>query len=89
MEYSHLVKIIADILKEYDIEKPVFEAFQAGIRPFGEPQLVSLISDRLNRAGILAKTRRAPDLDIHGDWAIEFKIVRPYGDSGKEQRIGL
>ena len=34
--------------------------------------------------GIEAQTRRSPDLDIGGVWAIEFKIVRPFGDNGRE-----
>jgi hypothetical protein len=34
--------------------------------------------------GISARTKRTPDLDVCSDWAIEFKIVRPYGDNGKE-----
>lgn len=84
MGYSQLIKIIADILKEYDAEKPVHKVFKAGIGPFGEPQIVSIISAKLNQVGIPAKTRRTPDLAIQGDWAIEFKIVRPYGDNGKE-----
>ncbi len=84
MDYSQLIKIIADILKEYDAEKPIHKEFKAGIGPFGEPQIVSIISAKLNQVGILAKTRRTPDLDINTDWAIEFKIVRPFGDNGKE-----
>jgi len=84
MEYSQLIKIIADILKNYDAENPIHKTFKAGIGPFGEPQIVSIISSRLNQADIPAKTRRTPDLDIQGDWAIEFKICRPFGDNGKE-----
>lgn len=30
------------------------------------------------------ETRRTPDLLIKGSWALEFKIVRPFGDNGKE-----
>ena len=84
MEYSDLLRIIADILKEYDDEKPVHKAFKPGIGPFGEPQIVHIISERLTNKGIPAKTRRTPDLDILSDWAVEFKIVRPFGDNGKE-----
>jgi len=87
MQYSQLIKIIADILKEYDAEKPIHKLFKAGIGPFGEPQIVSIISARLNQAGVPAKTRRTPDLDIQGEWAIEFKIVRPFGDNGKEAQL--
>ena len=84
MEYPQLVKIIADILKGFDNEKPIHKDFQPGIGPFGEPQIVGEIAKRLTNMGIQAKTRRSPDLDICGDWAIEFKIVRPFGDNGRE-----
>lgn len=30
------------------------------------------------------RTKRTPDLLIPNEWAIEFKIARPYGDNGKE-----
>ncbi|MEN6292039.1 MAG: hypothetical protein ABFD07_08525 [Methanobacterium sp.] len=84
IEYRDIVITIADILKEFDTEKPVHKAFQPGIGPFGEPQIVSTIAQRLSMKGIQAKTKRTPDLDIQNQWLIEFKIVRPYGDNGKE-----
>ena len=84
MQYTDIVKTIADILKEYDSERPSHKSFQPGIGPFGEPQIVSLIAQRLMVKGIGAKTRRTPDLAIGEEWAIEFKIVRPYGDNGRE-----
>ncbi len=34
--------------------------------------------------GHTATTQRTPDLGISKDWALEFKIVRPFGDNGKE-----
>ena len=48
---------------------------------------MKLISGRLNRLpkyGGRAITKRMPDLLIPQHWAIEFKLVRPYGDNGKE-----
>lgn len=84
MEYSEIVKTIADILKEFDSELPIHKAFRPGIGPFGEPQIVRVIADKLSNRGIAARTRRTPDLDIDHQWAIEFKIVRPFGDNGKE-----
>jgi len=84
MEYIEIVKTIADILKEYDAEMPVHKAFRPGIGPFGEPQIVGVIAKRLSSRGIAAQTKRTPDLDIQHQWAIEFKIVRPFGDNGKE-----
>jgi len=84
MEYRDLVITISDLLKEFDSERPVHKAFQPGIGPFGEPQIVGIISRRLSERGILAETKRTPDLDIQHQWAVEFKIVRPFGDNGKE-----
>jgi hypothetical protein len=84
MKYHEIVNAIADILKQYDTERPIHKAFQPGIGPFGEPQIVSLIAQRLIARDIEARTRRTPDLIIQEEWAIEFKIVRPYGDNGRE-----
>ncbi|MFZ2096812.1 MAG: hypothetical protein WAV05_09260 [Anaerolineales bacterium] len=84
MTYAELIKVIADILKGFDSEKPVHKAFQPGIGPFGEPQIVKIIAERLNLLDILAQTKRLPDLVVQNEWAIEFKIVRPFGDNGKE-----
>ncbi len=87
MTYSELIRMIADILKEFDDEKPVHKAFRPGIGPFGEPQLVIEIAQRLVRKGVNARTQRTPDLVVHdgqGIFAIEFKIVRPFGDNGRE-----
>lgn len=84
MDYAELVKIIADILKEFDSEKPIHKTFKAGIGPFGEPQIVREIAERLVGKGIPARTRRTPDLEIKHDWALEFKVIRPFGDNGKE-----
>lgn len=84
MEYLDIVTTIADILKEFDSEKPVHKTFQPGIGPFGEPQIVGIIARRLSLRGIQAETKRTPDLDIQHRWAVEFKIVRPFGDNAKE-----
>lgn len=83
LELQDLVRDIADVLKEFDRESPVHKDFQPGIGPFGEPQLVKEIANRLNlKRGYQTVTRRTPDLDVNGFWAVEFKIVRPFGDNG-------
>ena len=84
MHYSEIVFEIANILKDFDAERPIHKGFQPGIGPFGEPQIVREIADRLNRKYSTVKTKRTPDMQIGNDWAIEFKIVRPFGDNGKE-----
>jgi len=84
MELSTIVCDVADVLKIFDSEKPIHKNFSPGIGPFGEPQLVKEISNRLNLNSSVYKsrTKRSPDLDINGEWAIEIKIVRPFGDNG-------
>jgi hypothetical protein len=65
-----------------------FKRFQCGVGPYGEPQLTKLIVRHLagthpsRYAGI--KTSRVPDVLIPERWALEFKIVRPFGDNGIE-----
>ena len=84
MQLSEVVKLVADILKDLDSERPVHKSFKPGIGPFGEPQLLIRVAQRLTMSGITAHTRRTPDMDLQGTWAIEFKIVRPFGDNDKE-----
>jgi len=84
MYYDELVNTIADILKLFDSEKPIHKEFKPGIGPFGEPQIVKIIAQRLSAMGIDSRTKRIPDLVVQNEWAIEFKIVRPFGDNGKE-----
>ena len=84
MELSAVTAAIADILKQYDARMPRFKQFQPGIGPFGEPQLVKTVANALTVQGLPSRTKRTPDLEINGETAIEFKIVRPYGDNGKE-----
>jgi hypothetical protein len=79
-----LVNLVADTLKEFDASRPVFKHFNPGIGPFGEPQLVSKISELLKGKGSPCQTHKHPDLTIGAEWALEFKIVRPFGDNGKE-----
>ncbi|OGO59852.1 MAG: hypothetical protein A2029_00510 [Chloroflexi bacterium RBG_19FT_COMBO_47_9] len=84
MEYSYIVNTIANILYEFDKEMPVFKGYKPGIGPFGEPQIVKVIANKLLDLYIRARTRRTPDLEVDNEWAIEFKIIRPFGDNGKE-----
>ena len=85
-----LVEIIADItdtLVAIDASRVPFRSFQSGVGPYGEPQLLKLVAKQLN---IIPKyrdrviTKRTPDLLIPQEWAIEFKIARPFGDNSNE-----
>ncbi len=84
MDLTSIIELFGENLKEFDSISPVHSKFRPGIGPFGEPQIIKELSNRLNGKGIISKTHRTPDLSIGNDWAIEFKIVRPYGDNGKE-----
>ena len=83
MDLKQVVCQIADFLKEFDSTRPVHKGFQPGIGPFGEPQIVKEIARGLNSKGSISRTHRTPDMSINNEWAIEFKIVRPFGDNGR------
>ncbi len=76
---------IAEVLVEIDASRIPFKNFQPGIGPYGEPQLVKLIASMLNLKQSYhdsVVTKRTLDLLIKNQWALEFKIVRPFGDNG-------
>jgi len=87
MELAEIIADVVDALVEIDRSGQPFRNFQPGVGPYGEPQLVKLVASRLN---VLPKyhgqvrTKRNPDLLIPNEWAMEFKIVRPFGDNGRE-----
>jgi len=87
MELRQVVSDIGSALAWIDKSGEPFRAFKPGVGPYGEPQLVGRIATYLNglpeyRSAV--RTKRTPDLIITNEWAIEFKIARPYGDNGKE-----
>jgi hypothetical protein len=87
MDLEEVVSDIADALVRIDGSGKPFRTFQLGVGPYGEPQLLGQIARHLNelpkyRGAV--QTKRTPDLLIPNEWAIEFKITRPYGDNGKE-----
>ncbi len=87
MELKEIVSDVANALVNIDRSGLAFRGFQKGVGPHGEPQLVKLIAtalNHLNKYGNRVRTKRTPDLLIPSEWAIEFKITRPFGDNGKE-----
>ena len=82
--HDQLVTEIADLLKEFDAERPVHGRYQPGIGPFTETKLVKEIASRLSNIGLPAATKQTPDMVIGDEWGIEFKIARPFGDNGRE-----
>lgn len=86
-DLNEIVHDIADALVRVDSSRLRFRGFQPGVGPCGEPQLVKLIATYLNelpKYGGAIRTKRTPDLLITNEWAIEFKITRPFGDNGRE-----
>lgn len=87
MTLDELVTEIADGLVHIDTTKVPFRNFQPGAGPYGEPQLLKLIAAHLNALPEFrqsVRTKRTPDLLIPNQWAVEFKITRPFGDNGRE-----
>jgi hypothetical protein len=87
MELGKVLSDIGSALAWVDKSGEPFRAFKPGVRPYGEPQLVGRIATYLNGLAEYhgaVRTKRTPDLLILSEWAIEFKIARPYGDNGKE-----
>ena len=87
MELERVVADVADALVAIDRSGVPFKAFQPGVGPYGEPQLLRAVAGRLNECETyrsLVATKRSPDLLILGHWALEFKLARPFGDNGKE-----
>jgi len=87
MLLKRVISDIADSLVEIDTSGKPFRKFKQGVGPYGEPQLLKRISGILNSKNLYqgkVETRRTPDVLIKGSWALEFKIVRPFGDNGKQ-----
>jgi hypothetical protein len=82
-----LTSDFADALKKVDTDRIAHKHFCPGIGPYGEAEAVRATllklkeADPASYAGAVIK--RLPDLLIPGEWAIEFKILRPFGDNGK------
>lgn len=86
MELAALVEDLADALAAVDASKAVHKEFRPGIGPFGEADAVraalAWLKDSKPAQYNAAATKRLPDLLIPGHWAVELKIVRPFGDNG-------
>ena len=87
MDLSTFVDDFADALAEVDRSGLHHKQFRPGIGPFGESDairaaLLELKTRYFHRYGE-AVIKRLPDLLIPGSWALELKIIRPFGDNGK------
>src|ERR1044071_8843093 len=87
MDLDQVVNDVLDGILTVDQCGIPFKHFQPGVGPYGEPQLVAAIARHLNQLPMyqgLVRIKRTPDLMISGEWALEFKIARAFGDNGKE-----
>jgi hypothetical protein len=83
-----LIKDFADALARVDSTRRAHKTFRPGIGPFGESDATKLALEVLRDSAPevygAAVTKRQPDVLIPDHWQIEIKVVRPYGDNGKE-----
>lgn len=87
IELERLIADVASALISIDRCGAPFKEFKSGVGPYGEPQLLAAVARFLNTIpeyNASVKTKRTPDLLIPDQWALEFKIARPFGDNGKE-----
>jgi hypothetical protein len=87
VELEELIADIADTLVEIDSSGVPFKNYQPGVGPYGEPQLLAKVASQLNELPKYdrgARTKRTPDLLLPGEWAVEFKLARPFGDNGNQ-----
>ncbi|MGA2240848.1 MAG: hypothetical protein ABSH11_02265 [Verrucomicrobiota bacterium] len=82
------VKDFADALQTVDASGRAHKAFRPGIGPFGEADATKAALEILRQRNPTtygaAVTKRQPDLLIPHQWQIELKVIRPFGDNGKE-----
>ncbi|OQB40600.1 MAG: hypothetical protein BWY06_01129 [Candidatus Latescibacteria bacterium ADurb.Bin168] len=89
MTLARFVEDFVSALKAADSSGVAHKQFQPGIGPFGEADAVKAALAVLRSKGVpnpyeKAVTKRQPDLLIPGEWQVEFKVIRPFGDNGKE-----
>ena len=86
MELAELVEDFADALVAVDLSGAAHKQFLPGIGPFGEADAVRAALAWLKKAKphrfSKAATKRLPDLLVPEQWAVELKVVRPFGDNG-------
>ena len=81
-----VVDALAEGLRAIDSSSVAHKTFQPGVGPFGEGEAVRLALQHMctqsPKLFSEARTKRLPDVLIPGQWALGFKIVRPFGDNG-------
>lgn len=93
IELSEIVEHYTWAFQKVDAQRPVYANYQPGLGPFGEPHALKralrhlqavyphIYSEAGPRAYPGASTQC--DLVLPGAWAIEWKLIRPFGDNGR------
>ena len=81
-----VVDAFAEGLRAIDSGGLPHKAFKPGVGPYGEAEAVRLALQHMQAQSpelfSTARTKRLPDVLIPGQWALEAKIIRPFGDNG-------
>lgn len=88
IELKYFIDDFAQALHDIDRSGVVHKSFRPGIGPFGESDAIkaalAILKKKYSEKYQEAVTQRQPDFLIPHQWQIEFKILRPFGDNGKE-----
>lgn len=88
LSLNQFVDDFTDALRKVDASGAAHKSFRPGIGPFGESDAIkaalSVLKEKYPERYDKAVTKRQPDLLIPDKWQVELKIVRPFGDNGKE-----
>jgi hypothetical protein len=99
LRFDRLVSDVAAAFGELDASAPrePGKDFAPGLGPLGEPYAIGRVAEILRAKpdgayagcakrkypGEQAAKRPECDLVIPGEWALEFKMIRPFGDNGR------
>jgi hypothetical protein len=83
---KQIVEGFAAGLQSIDQGRTPHKLFQPGVGPYGEAEAIRQAFRHMRTQWpelfAEARTKRLPDVLIPGEWALEFKIIRPFGDNG-------
>jgi hypothetical protein len=81
-----VIDAFAEGLHAIDRSGVAHKAFQLGVGPYGEADAIRRALEHMRDVNPQlfgkARTKRLPDILIPGQWALEAKIIRPFGDNG-------
>jgi hypothetical protein len=84
---KQVVDAFAEGLHAIDASGVAHKSFKPGVGPYGEAEAVRLALQHMreHQPNLFseARAKKLPDLLIPGQWALEFKIVRPFGDNAR------